>query len=84
MAKPVRLGDEAPVSDTDPRMLRVVRLRSAGNDCDHCALSRGALGLCAMGHPLDCGNFEGSLYADYSCAVLVDDIPVLTVKGLLA
>lgn len=84
MAKPVQLGDEAPVSDTDPRMLRVVRLRSDGNDCDHCALSRGALGLCATGHPLDCANFGGLLYEDYSCAVFVDDIPTLTLKGILS
>lgn len=84
MAKPVQLGDEAPVSDTDPRMLRVVRLRPGEKDCDHCALSRGALGLCATGHPLDCVNFGGLLYEDYACAVFVDDIPRLAMKGQLA
>lgn len=86
MSRTMKLGDEAPVSDTDPRMLRVVALRISDTDgeCEYCALRRGALAVCANGHPLDCVNMPRALHYRNACAVFVDDIPVLAVKGILA
>lgn len=80
-----KLGDEAPVSDTDPRALRVVQIAAPYDQCRYCALSRDKLALCAFrktaAHPLDCLNLPGD---GRFCAVFVDDIPLLTLKGILA
>lgn len=78
-----KLGDEMPVSLLDRRRLRVVRVDPATGkvECLYCALAPERLDAC---------NFKGehrfhcSKLPRHHCAVFVDDIPVLTMKGILS
>lgn len=79
-----RLGEE--VSAPDGRMLRVVRLPAEVHAnyarCTWCALYYTRLDQCAGSrHPFNC--CDGGLKLD-EVAVFVDDIPVLTMKGILS
>lgn len=83
-----QLGDEMPAPDG--RTLRVVAVQRGalvarygdGVMCNVCALHPVRLGLCNLGggdHPFHCRVTRGA-----QCAVFVDDIPVLAMKGILA